>query len=585
MTWATPLACRSWPMTRDMSCPPPFASWSADRALPADQGPAPAVVRYSLRGRGRQPTRWAGSAASVGDLERRLAEDRRLPERRANDRAGGARRHAERRRQGIQHEPILRASRTADTDRPNRRSRSRCCPGAVASRPRRAREAGPPVGSAGRSSTIQWTKSLASGSSTRSTSESAPAGTPDQLSAGETLSPSHVYSRGMAPPSMKADDVSRNGTTGPDGAADPMAQQSRPARRTGWHRHPFPSRPSRGPATAKAPRCCRARPWPPAPPPRIRMARRGTADPNPAHETVTRARAPRTRASGMVKDGASRPPLRSESALASNPAGARPRRAWPPVPVHVVVLLDPLRPRRIRPIPDEPLAERERGRPIDDLRRHEERSHQPTPEGVAGIPGQQPHDGRRGDPAGEDQDVPRLAQEARPGHLRLGALARCDRILIGQLGVGVRPAAPCHSSPACRPSNTGADTVSTTRSDRTARRSAAVGGSKGVPESGPSRCRFSIARIPVLPRHIVRPPRPGVNGSASRLERMYHYHPVDDPWTTHIHRCTNRWTTPPSVWTNASRAWMNTIRAWMAQTTTCSARVPTNNHYILWFWG
>ena len=78
-----------------------------------------------------------------------------------------------------------------------------------------------PVGSAGRSSTIQWTKSLASGSSTRSTSESAPAGTPDQLSAGETLSPSQVYSRGMAPPSMKADDVSRNGTTGPDGAADP----------------------------------------------------------------------------------------------------------------------------------------------------------------------------------------------------------------------------------------------------------------------------------------------------------------------------------------------------------------------------
>src|SRR5207247_807992 len=78
-----------------------------------------------------------------------------------------------------------------------------------------------PAGSAGRSSTIQWTKPFALGSSTRRTSEAAPAGTPDQLRAGDTLSPSQVYSRGMAPPSMKARAVSRNGTTGPDAAEAP----------------------------------------------------------------------------------------------------------------------------------------------------------------------------------------------------------------------------------------------------------------------------------------------------------------------------------------------------------------------------
>ena len=86
------------------------------------------------------------------------------------------------------------------------------------------------------SRTIQWTKSLASGSSTRSTSEAAPAGTPDQLSAGDTFSPSHVYSRGIAPPSMNARAVSRNGTTGPDGEAEPRGE----AEAAGCHWHPCP---------------------------------------------------------------------------------------------------------------------------------------------------------------------------------------------------------------------------------------------------------------------------------------------------------------------------------------------------------
>ena len=62
----------------------------------------------------------------------------------------------------------------------------------------------------GRSTTSQWTNPAASGSSTTRTNAAVPAGAPVHASAGDRSAPSHVASRGIAPPSLNADEVSTN---------------------------------------------------------------------------------------------------------------------------------------------------------------------------------------------------------------------------------------------------------------------------------------------------------------------------------------------------------------------------------------
>src|SRR5215210_5136933 len=68
-----------------------------------------------------------------------------------------------------------------------------------------------PVCDAVMSNTTQWTKPLASGSSTISASDAAPSGTPSQANAGETFSPSQLNFFGIAAPSSNAVLVIVNG--------------------------------------------------------------------------------------------------------------------------------------------------------------------------------------------------------------------------------------------------------------------------------------------------------------------------------------------------------------------------------------